>query len=217
MFVADLNNFGGTTIYRFDSTGNPLTSIVGDPTGKYGMAFGPNGNLFATNFAENINIGNTNGVVMEYDKPSDYANSTLYANENAVLGAAGIAFDAGGDLFVAGLFGQSVVRYDASGNLIGTFANVAYPADLLFAPDGDLWATSLGNNNPSDPIYGQFLFPGAVYKLDVQTGLPTPFATLGENFQPTALLLSPVPEPSSLLLLAVGAGMMMRMFRRKRR
>jgi DNA-binding beta-propeller fold protein YncE len=213
LFVAELDNFSGDNIFRFIADGTPAGTITTAPYGHYGLAFGPNGNLFASDF---ITDASFNGAVSQYDMANNFAPLGTYASGGGLVGAAGLAFDASGDLYVASLFGQSVVRYDSSGNLIGTFASLAYPTDLLFAPDGDLWVTSLGNNNPGDPIYGEFLFPGAVFKLDATTGLPIPFATLGESFMPTAVLLSPVPEPSGLLLMALGSALLGRLVRRKR-
>ena len=68
----------------------------------------------------------------------------------------------------------------------------AYPSGLLVTGENEILVTSLGNNQPNDPIYGDVLFPYA-FRYRLQDGLPDDgerFLQGGADFQPTAILLS---------------------------
>ena len=103
---------------------------------------------------------------LEYDPATDALNyAGLFAAAPELLGANGLAFDAGGDLYVASLFGQSVVKFDLeSGSVVGSsvVAQTAYPSSVLIDTDGNMLVTSLGNNNPSDPIYPRLVSRGGL-------------------------------------------------------
>jgi hypothetical protein len=134
----------------------------------------------------------------------------------ALSGAAGLTVGTDGNLYVAGLFSQNVVKFTvANGAVTGSevFGGpIAYPNEIVVGPDGNFLVTSLGNNNPLDPIYGSppnqvpFLFPGLIFKLAASDGSViggAPFIVHGDTFQPTAILLSPVPEPTAGMLAAM--------------
>ena len=83
-------------------------------------------------------------------------------------------------MYVASLFGQSVCDLTWKANSVvgsSVFAQAAYPSGLLVTADDRLLVTSLGNNNPNDPIYPE-LFPGAVFRYNLADGSlvdPGPF------------------------------------------
>ena len=183
-------------IYRFSSDGTPLPPVTDGPiSGRTDMAVGPQGELYVSSFAEEPFF---NGSVLKFDYVSGtdtFALDGTFAADPRLVGANGLTFDGAGDLYVAGLLGQSVLKFDIEENTtVGSpwLANVPYPSGLVVGIDGQLLVTSLGNNNPSDPIYGNNLFPGAVFKHDPITGAVQgggPFLSVSGGFQPTAILL----------------------------
>jgi hypothetical protein len=169
---------------------------LGPVSGRTGMALSTNSNLYVSSFADGPFFS---GAVLEYAYHSDSDDFGLmgeFATATELSGANGITFDARGDMFVASLFRQQVIRFDIEADIVigsSVAAQTAYPAGLLMTRDDQLLVTSLGNNNPNDPIYSE-LFPGAVFKFDPTTGDMIgegPFLTGGEDFQPTALLHRP--------------------------
>jgi hypothetical protein len=136
-----------------------------------------------------------------------------------------LALQGAGPLYAASLFGQEVLNLNPSTgavqNVIGTqflpngnqLPPTAYPSGVLLDGKGNLLVTTLGNNNPNDPIYGAFTFPGSIQKFDAASGaflgvLVANGDALNQQasvgFQPTAALIAPVPEPATLALAACG-------------
>ncbi len=160
-------------IARFASDGGRLDDIaVGPISGRTGMVAIEDGTVFVSSFAEEP-FFNGSVLQLDYDAATDALTyDGIFAAAPELAGANGIAFDAAGDLYVASLFGQSVVKFDVQDNAaVGSsvFAQTAYPSGVLIGPDENIMVTSLGNNNPNDPIYPD-LFPGAVFKFDAATG-----------------------------------------------
>ena len=100
------------------------------------------------------------------------ASSACLPTSADLSGANGIAFDGQGDMYVASLsvraWSDSTSRRVSSPDRRSSL-QAAYPAGLLLTRDDQLLVTSLGNNNPTDPIYPE-LFPGAVFKFDPADG-----------------------------------------------
>ena len=101
-----------------------------------------------------------------------------------------------------------------------------FPSDALLDGSVNLLVTTLGNNNPNDPIYGTFTFPGSVQKFNASTGaflgvLVANGDALNQQaaigFQPTSAVISPVPEPATLGLLASGTLFLVASARRNHR
>jgi hypothetical protein len=200
LLVGSLGTGLGDTnqIARFDSDGTRQDDIAEGPvTGRTGMVSAADGTLYVSGFAE----GNFfSGSVLKYDYDSSLDSlsfSGVFAAANELSGAYGLMFDADGDLLVVSLFGQGVVKFEiAEGATVGStfWANLAYPSGLTAASDGSVLVTSLGNNNPNDPIYPE-LFPGSVFKFDGATGSMIgvgPFLVGDDDFQPTSILLRPL-------------------------
>lgn len=183
-------------IYRFAADGSPLAMLMTGPiSGRTGMVVDPQGNLLASSFAEGQFFS---GSVQKYAydvQTQEFAAAQSFAASPALFGANGMVFDSAGDLLVASLLGQSVVRFDLeAGSVVGStlFTNGAYPSGVAIGIDGQVLMTSLGNNNPNDPIYGNNLFPGAVFKHDAITGAlvpPVPFIGVGGDYLPTGVML----------------------------
>lgn len=182
-------------IVRLTSQGTRLSDIAAGPvSGRTGMVSTAEGDLYVSSFADGPFF---TGAVLAYDWDSasgDFAYRGPLAGNMALAGAQGLAMDGAGDLYVASLFGQSVIRFDMRGGVAdaGTVLNnAAYPSGILAGPGEELLVTSLGNNNPNDPIY-PMTFPGSVYRFNRQTGAMVgqgPFLSHGNEFQPTAILV----------------------------
>lgn len=185
-------------IVRFTADGIRMPDIVSLPvSGRTGMTVGSNGRLYVSSFAEEPFFA---GSVQEYRyhaQANEFMFLGAFAAAEKLVGANGIVFDRQGEMYVASLFGQNVVRFDVEGNtVVGSrvFAPAAYPSGLLVTADDRLLVTSLGNNNPNDPIY-PFLFPGSVFRYNLADGSqvdPGPFLAASGDFQPTAILLRPL-------------------------
>ena len=188
------------TIYRFDADGVRQNEINEGPiTGRTGMATQADGTLLVSGFAEQPFF---NGAVLEYkyDSGTDsFSYEGEFATAMELAGANGLILSNEGDVFVASLFGQFVVKFDVENDVVVSSSLVgqaAYPSGLFQESNGSLLVTSLGNNNPNDPIYPE-LFPGSVFKFDPTTGAMIgegPFMVGGEEFLPTAILLRPEPS-----------------------
>jgi hypothetical protein len=117
----------------------------------------------------------------------------------------GLAIDGSGNLYSASLFGQQVVKLSTTGQPLGglgtTMPPTAYPSGLLVSGSSILVST-LGNNNPEDPIYHDFVFPGSVQKFDLNgnfQGVLVPNGqTPGGPFQPTSIIFAPTPLAGDL-------------------
>jgi DNA-binding beta-propeller fold protein YncE len=104
-----------------------------------------------------------------------------------------LAFDKGGNLYVGNQGSHSIHEFGPTGVDLGTFASTAtlFPNDLAFDGSGNLYVADQG----TDSIL-EFGPTGA----DLGT-----FADRGVSAHPLALAFAPVPEPSSFLLLVLGA------------
>ena len=241
LFVSELGNADSTTVVSLNSSGANIGSITAGPAaGRAGLALDTAGNLYVSSFntggfAPN---GGETGAVLKFSGANFSNMQSLIAgngtyNDNffngvipiTVAGMNGLALQGTGPLYAASLFGQEVLNINASTgavqNVIGTqflpngnqLPPTAYPSGVLLDGSGNLLVTTLGNNNPNDPIYGTFTFPGSVQKFNASTGaflgvLVANGDALNQQpaigFQPTAAVISPVPEPATTALLATG-------------
>ncbi len=174
----------------------------------FGLAFGPGGDLFVSMYDRVLRFDGATGAVKD-----DFASNLLYA--------AGLTIGPGGDLFVAESrveFGL-VSRFDgASGEPEGTFATMdgirisqgtflpSFPSGLAFGPGGDLFVADRNTSR--------------ILRFDGVTGASEGVFATQEVDHPTYLLFIPsavsaVPEPSSLALVATGAGAIGLLLRRR--
>jgi hypothetical protein len=159
------------------------------------MVAGPDGTVYVSSFGE---LPFFSGAVLKYNFDANtnaFSYGDVFAQAQTLAGSNGLIFDANNDLLAASLFGQSAVKFDLEDGAVvssAMFGQAAYPSGLVIGIDGQVLMTSLGNDNPNDPIYGPAVFPGAVFKFDAATGALVgggPFLTNGEQFQPTSILL----------------------------
>ncbi|MEM9659500.1 MAG: PEP-CTERM sorting domain-containing protein, partial [Planctomycetota bacterium] len=192
LFVSEFGvQFNGELVYQYQAVGETagqLLTTIGagsGESGRAGMTIGSDGDLYVSSFAAVEDF--FSGAVLRFDRDDEFAPLGVYASQAGFGGFNGIGFDSEGNLYAAGLFSQNVAKFPPSGG-VDSGAQLgeplAYPSGILVGDDGTILISSLGNDNPADPIY-PFLFPGAIWKYDTETGEAVggaPFiAALGEN------------------------------------
>jgi sugar lactone lactonase YvrE len=214
---------GGTTVDIYDSvSGAGMGSISDDLIAlPSGLTFDAAGDLFITN------LGGTGTLRWDGTDVTTFAAPTAAGPfaPNSVL------VDAAGQVYVADVFGDGIHKYMADGTEItgatGPFINidpfmpdpsvepsfdVNAPAGLLFDRDGNILVAVLGATNPGEgDLNGALLrfAPDGTFIEALGTKLP-PLSSL--VFAP-----EPIPEPSTLALLATGGALGLIALRRRRR
>ena len=200
LFVSKLANFTqtgadftGNEVYQYNAAGGgspTLTRTIGSgsaATGRSGMAFDAEGDLYVAEFGQFYGIGG----VLKYDAQDNFSSLGSYATGAGVAietppgsmiipplagGINGLVF-AGDDLYAAALTGTAMVNFTSEGEqVVGVQAggSIAYPSGLALAGDGSILITSMGNNNPGDFFYPGQLFPGTILRYHPSTGAVTP-------------------------------------------
>jgi glucose/arabinose dehydrogenase len=105
-----------------------------------------------------------------------------------LAGPWGLAFNSAGDLFVANPGGNDIIKITLDGVQSTYATGLFYPNELAFSSAGDLFVADGAANN--------------IIKI-TPSGVQSIFASGLDN--PVGLAFQPVPEPSALGLLAVGA------------
>lgn len=218
LFVGMQNN---GDIYEYTPGGSRQTFATG-LNGPWGMAFNSSGVMFEadgdsghiykisasgqkTTFASGLDYPlavafNNQGDLFE----SDWGSGNIYEfapNGTRTTFASGItpdglAFDASGDLFDADITSGNIYEFVNNNGILNStpivFASgLNHPLGLAFNSAGDLFESDFGTGN----IY-EFTPDGT--KSTFASGLPAPGMLAFEG------LALPVPEPSTLWLLAVG-------------
>jgi streptogramin lyase len=196
-------NGEGAQVLRYDgSTGAFLDAFVFNFSGAadaepFGLTFGPDGNLYVSvDFVPSV----PPAEVQRYDGSTG---AFLDALVSQLGGLSGLTFGLDGNLYVSnnGVADQ-VLRFDGStGAFLDAFVptgsgGLNEPSGLTFGPDGNLYVSSLDTNQVLryDGSTGAFL---DVFVAAGSGGLNAPRDLI---FTP-----EPVPEPSSLMLICVGA------------
>lgn len=240
LYASALNQGG---VYRFNAqTGSLLGfSLLG--IGPGGLAVAANGNVYVSDFtSSNVRVYDStlSTLLRTITTPAGPTSGVGFLNNgNALIATAGggvyrddgvnvtsfsanplasaqIATDSLGNTFIGhGLgFSNSVFKYDASGNLLGTIdVNPALvgstgngsstgtsPGGVTFDGNGNLFVAVLGQSNPGDPGGER----GGLFRFDVNGGNRVDF-TVGSNAYSSVVWIAAVPEPSSFVLLVVGA------------
>ena len=223
----------GREIIEFSPSGSQTTFLNGSPGQLTGLAFGANGNLFASDWTE--------GEIAEFT-PSGVRTTIA----TGLYDPLGLAFNSAGDLFVANggnPSGPNGAIYEFTPNgTRSTFATgLVYPEGLAFDASGDLFVTA-GNSQTSSVIdkftpagaestfasglayAGGLAFDstGNLYEADQGSGNVFEFSpngtksTFATGLDQPVFLAFAVPEPSTLLLAAIGMAGLTLMSRRRR-
>ena len=187
------NYYGNTAVTAYNAaTGAAVTSGFTSPTGlsnPYGLAVN-NTMLFVANYG--------NGTLGAYNLATGVASFTI----TGLSGPTGVALF-GNDLFVANTNGTTVGEYDARS---GAVINASFVTGLS-VPEG---LAILGNRLlvaiDSGSTVGAYGIPDTAATGNVPTSATPSFLT-GLN-GPTFIAIGNIPEPSTWMLLGMGAGML---------
>lgn len=153
------------------------------------VTFGPDGNLYAAN-DDGHTITYFNGTTGQYLGIFAAGYDTIWSDPSD------IEFDSQGNAYIASWPSRHnvVAKHDSNGNYIEDFATASIPRGIKFGPDGNLYITNSGNNTITyyDGITGDFL------GIFANENLSSPYDLV---FTPST---ATIPEPTSILLLALG-------------
>jgi WD40 repeat protein len=205
LYVANFGVGNQSYINSYNATtGAFISQLIGPtavPTGgsgsglddPNGMALSPNGTLlYIADSVNGVDVFNLNTLAFSVLVPLG-SGPSLPAD---LSGPSGIAVGPNGDLYVADAANGGVVDvFDPSGNFLGVFGatnSLVQPIDLVFGPDGNLYVTDASG----------------VEEFNGKTGasMGTFIAYNGSDMvNPQYLAFtSPVPEPSTFALAAIG-------------
>ncbi|MGA9778081.1 MAG: SMP-30/gluconolactonase/LRE family protein [Verrucomicrobiia bacterium] len=184
LFVADEGS-GEITEITPEGTKSTFASGLQHATG---LAFNSAGNLFVSVYTNSLPLKGGPigyGAIIEIT-PGGAKGTVASLGTNA---GGGLAFNSFGDLVVAiDSASGSVTEYTPAGAQTTIVSGLDYPRSLVFNSAGDLFVANSGDNNIIEITQG---------------GAQSMFAS-GLDY-PDGLAFQPVPEPSALGLLAVGA------------
>ena len=140
LYVADRV---ANAVFRFDGkSGSFINTFVsagsGGLSGPRNLIFGPDGNLYVSS--------NGSNKVLIYDGATG-AFLRVFPGAG-IAGPRGIAFQ-GGDIYIVNELQNQILHYKLSGTFLGPFAsdsNLQAPREIIFGPDGNLYASSSDNN-----------------------------------------------------------------------
>jgi hypothetical protein len=216
-----VTDFTSNNVRIYDSSLTNLLGTVNIPlaTRTSGVGFAGNGDLLVATPGTGVYRFDGNSVTSFTTSPA------------APAASAQIAVDSSNNVFIGhGLgFSDNVLKFDASGNLVGSIAITdamlggdgtgsstgTSPSGVAFDGAGNLFVTALGRRNPGE-AGGEV---GGLFKFDSNGNLLDTFATASNAFS-GVVVITAVPEPSSMALLAVAgtiAGVAVRRCHSRRR
>ena len=180
-------NYGDGSLNIYSATGTLLSHVVTGMLNPIALAVDSRDNIFVST----PNIAANSGV---FRFAPDGTHGTLFA-PGIDLDPRGLAFDRAGNLYVANQHGNTVQRFSPAGISLGTFAHTGLrdPFALAFDPQGDLYISNQSG--------------GTIRRYSASGEDLGNFATVTTAFaNPVGLAFLPVPEPTPLPILLLGAG-----------
>jgi DNA-binding beta-propeller fold protein YncE len=240
IYVANLGPFdsfqlpAGNTVGQIvaatgTSAGPDLTG--GPANGRAGLAYSPIGDILASMFGFS-----TGGGVLRYD--SGAGQFVDFITPRSELRGAANLLVAGNDLYVAAGYGGRVGKFSAltgaldtsfgTNGYIGPDANFAFPASLALGPDGNSILVGVLGATTGDSRIDQYSFNGTLVgsgpwannatSSNYPNGTNNPPGNNIQGFtEPTAIVHSTLPEPSTATLGLVAALAMRVIAARRRR
>lgn len=158
----------GSEIFVYDASAVIQATLTLPEVGVAGLAFDADGDLYASGFFTSPAAA---GRIYKFSGPPTWQSQGPFAPVPypwaELQGAAGIAFDADGDMLVAGLItanAGAVVKFHIDdGQLVGMERLgdfIPFPSGMLMLDEGQLLVTSLGFGPTS----------GSVYRFNPETG-----------------------------------------------
>jgi sugar lactone lactonase YvrE len=174
---------GAGTIEKFNSSGTGSLFATNLPMQSFPIAVDSRGNVYSASFLF------SGTPIWKFDPNG---NQSVFVTNSASLGlrgAAGMACDSSGDLYVSYETSNVIEKFDSSGNGTVFASGVGNTHGLAFDSNGNLYATygngiEKFNSNGNMTVFADF-----------------PTAGL---YNPTFIAVAPVPEPATDFMVAVG-------------
>lgn len=202
-----VGNTGNQTISKIDSSGNAsvfATDVRFGGNGAY-LATDSAGNVYANSFDQQVPVTS----LIKYDANGN--ESTVIAGSDL----AGIAVDGAGNIYLAIQNGNGIVSIGNGSLLIRpNYLPAPYnngdsffdnAADLVFDANGNLYATYYDMVYMGGPGGGNNVGVTYVHNVLVEFGVNGVNTLVANEIGGDYIAVEPVPEPSALGLLAIGA------------
>lgn len=171
----------GIRVYD-SSTGLLVDTLLEDTTQTFAMpssiVFDNTGNLLMSDLS--------GGTIYSIDVDTD---AVSIFSQGGVFTPAGMAIGPNGDVYVADLFFNQIIKLDSNGQNPEVFATIPppesvgdqghFPSDIVFDRDGNLLVAVLGDTNPAT---AQDTAAGRLLRYDLEGNL---LETIIENLRPT--------------------------------
>lgn len=156
----------------------------------------PNYNLFVAENGNATNTVNTGNSIVEYRTDIPGAASVTLTSA-LLLGPTGLAFSPDGKtLFIVSQGNNSVVTYNLNTGVFANFitSGLNTPMGITTDPAGNVYVSTIGGGQGN----------GTILEYSSAGAFITTFATGLNN--PAFLAFTPVPEPSSVVMMGLGVG-----------
>lgn len=190
------NATGGTVGVTAYTTGGNLASSPG-------LALAADGTLYVSDQTYNFGTGIATGPVKRFDAAGNYVGEVIASGSSGLAGPTGLVVS-GSTLFTTSIMAGTILQTNLLSDATGSFATAGSPfaiGTLAQLADGSLLA-----GNPATS--------GVIYRFNTDGTLASSFASgLGAV---GGIAVAPVPEPSTVVLAAVGVAGIVGWMRRRR-
>jgi hypothetical protein len=195
LYVSNLGAlFNGDTVGQFNVNPNGISAVSnligGAATGRTGMAWSPAGDLLVGSFQ--------NGAVLRSSQGSGTFEPFI---TNPALAGVGNLLVNGNDLYVPAGFTGSVMKFNATTGApdpaFTPISGLGFPASLALAPDGNGFLVGDLSTTDGQGKILRYGFDGALVGDWALNSSADPAMGFSEA---TGMLISPIPEPSTMVL-----------------